>query len=108
MWLASTLSAKVGPVRPYPTWFHLSRPRNSPPPDRRTAADRCHLGDRVGASLPIALVVVVEEDQCVGQGVVDEVGAAAEWVVERGPGFGLCFHDAGDDPDRDAGVIDPL
>jgi hypothetical protein len=50
---------------------------------------------------------VVEKNECVNQGAVDEVSTAAEGVMDHGPERVLRIHDARDVPHRDAGVVDP-
>jgi hypothetical protein len=54
------------------------------------------------------LVVVVEKNKGVNQVAVDEVGTAAEGVMDRGSECVLCIHGTRDARHRDAGVVDPF
>jgi hypothetical protein len=53
-------------------------------------------------------VVVVEKNEGVSQVAIDEVGTAAEGVMDHGPERVLRIHDARDVPHRDPGVVDPF
>lgn len=53
-------------------------------------------------------MVVVERNEGVSQVAVDEVRAAAEGVMDRGPERVRGIHDTRDAPHRDAGVVDPF
>ncbi len=75
--------------------------------ESKKAGSRDHTHPMVAwESVPITLVFAVEENESVGQVIVDEVCAAAEGVVDHGAGLGLHLHDAGYIPDRDARVVD--